>query len=102
MNGIFALIVCALAGGADETKHSTSEFTKAPAGIAKRVPTVTQGPLVYFDWFEYTGHDVVFEQPSPPGTYRNPVLPGFYPDPSVTRVGDVFYLVNSTDRKSVV
>lgn len=27
---------------------------------------------------------------------KNPVLAGFYPDPSVTRVGDDFYLVNST------
>ncbi len=28
--------------------------------------------------------------------YRNPVLPGFFPDPSVCRVGDTFYLVNSS------
>lgn len=28
--------------------------------------------------------------------YRNPVIPGFHPDPSVCRVGDDFYLVNST------
>lgn len=28
--------------------------------------------------------------------YRNPVLPGFYPDPSVCRVGDDFYLCNSS------
>jgi xylan 1,4-beta-xylosidase len=29
-------------------------------------------------------------------TYTNPVIPGFYPDPSVCRVGDDYYLVNST------
>jgi alpha-N-arabinofuranosidase len=29
-------------------------------------------------------------------SYRNPVLPGFHPDPSVVRVGDWFYLVNSS------
>ena len=29
-------------------------------------------------------------------TYRNPVIPGFYPDPSVCRVGEDFYLVNSS------
>jgi xylan 1,4-beta-xylosidase len=29
-------------------------------------------------------------------TYRNPVLSGFFPDPSVTRVGDYFYLANSS------
>lgn len=26
----------------------------------------------------------------------NPILPGFYPDPSVCRVGEDYYLVNST------
>jgi alpha-N-arabinofuranosidase len=36
-------------------------------------------------------------EPAPEaGTYRNPVLPGFHPDPSIVRVGDDFYLVNST------
>jgi len=29
-------------------------------------------------------------------TFRNPILPGFYPDPSVCRVGDDYYLVTST------
>src|SRR5690242_12692695 len=51
---------------------------------------------VSFDWFEYTGHDAVFDTPIATGQARNPLLAGFYPDPSVTRVGDTFYLVNST------
>lgn len=29
-------------------------------------------------------------------TYQNPVIPGFYSDPSVCRVGDDYYLVTST------
>ncbi len=29
-------------------------------------------------------------------TYRNPVVSGFFPDPSAVRVGEVFYMVNST------
>ncbi|KJF45305.1 hypothetical protein LH29_07965 [Draconibacterium sediminis] len=29
-------------------------------------------------------------------TYTNPIIPGFYPDPSVCRVGDDYYLVNSS------
>lgn len=29
-------------------------------------------------------------------TYRNPIIPGYHPDPSVCRVGDTFYLVNSS------
>jgi alpha-N-arabinofuranosidase len=31
-----------------------------------------------------------------PRTYTNPILAGFYPDPSVCRVGDDYYLVTST------
>jgi alpha-N-arabinofuranosidase len=68
-----------------------------PAGASRppRTASATQ-PAVYFDSFEYTGHDAVFDKPAPPGTYRNPILAGFYPDPSVTQVNGVFYLVNST------
>jgi len=29
-------------------------------------------------------------------TYRNPIIPGFYPDPSIYRVGEDYYLVTST------
>ncbi|WP_200893892.1 glycoside hydrolase family 43 protein [Xanthomonas sp. GPE 39] len=53
-------------------------------------------PTVAFDWFAYRGNDAVFDTPLPPGHYRNPVLAGFYPDPSVTRVGEHYYLVNSS------
>lgn len=28
--------------------------------------------------------------------YKNPVIPGFYPDPSICRVGEDYYLVNSS------
>ncbi len=36
------------------------------------------------------------ETPAPPAAYQNPVLPGFFPDPSLVRVGEDYYLVNST------
>lgn len=29
-------------------------------------------------------------------TFTNPILPGYHPDPSICRVGDDYYLVNST------
>ncbi|MHA6249051.1 glycoside hydrolase family 43 protein [Pontibacter sp. CAU 1760] len=29
-------------------------------------------------------------------TFRNPILPGFYPDPSITRVGDDYYMIHSS------
>jgi xylan 1,4-beta-xylosidase len=34
--------------------------------------------------------------PREPATYTNPVIPGFFSDPSAVRVGDDYYLVNST------
>ncbi|MBD0779628.1 glycoside hydrolase family 43 protein [Maribacter sp. ANRC-HE7] len=34
--------------------------------------------------------------PNEPVTYTNPVIPGFYSDPSVCRVGEDYYLVTST------
>ena len=33
---------------------------------------------------------------NPQAVIYNPVLPGFYPDPSICRVGDEYYMVNST------
>src|SRR5688500_7712709 len=35
-------------------------------------------------------------QPAAATSYRNPVLPGFHPDPSVVRVGEDYYLVTSS------
>ncbi|WP_162053492.1 glycoside hydrolase family 43 protein [Pontibacter pamirensis] len=29
-------------------------------------------------------------------TFQNPILPGFYPDPSITRVGDDYYMIHSS------
>src|SRR5450631_122127 len=34
--------------------------------------------------------------PSPMSTIRNPILPGFNPDPSIVRVGDDYYVATST------
>jgi xylan 1,4-beta-xylosidase len=38
----------------------------------------------------------VLPDPNEPVTYNNPVIPGFFSDPSVCRVGNDYYLVNST------
>jgi len=56
--------------------------------------TPAAGQSASFEWFEYKGDDRL---PTPrAGEYRNPILTGFYPDPSITRVGDDYYLVTST------
>lgn len=49
-----------------------------------------------FLWFEYQGYDEVFSNPIAEDEYRNPVIAGFYPDPSITRAGNDFYLINSS------
>jgi alpha-N-arabinofuranosidase len=51
---------------------------------------------VYFDWFEYAGHDAAFAAPLPAGHYRNPILAGFHADPSIVSANGRFYLVNSS------
>ena len=61
----------------------TTEAGNGPAGTAE----------ARFGHVEYRG---VEPPPPPEGMFRNPVLPGFHPDPSIERVGDDFYLVSST------
>ena len=52
-------------------------------------------PTVTFDSFKYSGIDPT-AQNSDGATYANPILAGFYPDPSMCRVGQDYYLINST------
>ena len=56
-----------------------------------------QAQTARFDYFKYKGNDARFNVSiDPTHQYYNPVLAGFYPDPSVCRVGDTYYLVNSS------
>ncbi|HTO04151.1 MAG TPA: family 43 glycosylhydrolase, partial [Opitutus sp.] len=55
-----------------------------------------QARPVAFDWFEYTGRDPVPNETLQAGEFRNPILTGFYPDPSICQVGEDYYLINST------
>lgn len=53
------------------------------------------GTAAVFERFTYEGR--AQEKASPTATqYRNPILSGYYPDPSVLRVGDDYYLINSS------
>jgi alpha-N-arabinofuranosidase len=76
-------------------KDGRGSMTKWLAVACLGFAAVAGAADVRFEWFEYTGRDAM-RSPGPPGHYRNPVMPGYFPDPSVTRVGDKFYLVNST------
>lgn len=64
------------------------------AASAAPVSAQSGASAAIFDWFEYRGSDPLPKPRS--GEYSNPILGGFYPDPSIVRVGRDFYLVNST------
>ncbi len=48
-------------------------------------------------WVRFTSFTYTGKATATPGTgeYLNPIIAGFYPDPSICRVGDDYYLVNS-------
>lgn len=60
--------------------------------LKKQVPN---NPV--FTSYVYQGEDQVYENnPLMPDEFYNPILQGCYPDPSITRKGDDYYLVTST------
>lgn len=51
----------------------------------------------YFEYFAYSGSEDYYDEfPLSQGEFYNPILSGFFPDPSICRKGDDFYIVNST------
>ncbi|MDK2756769.1 MAG: glycoside hydrolase family 43 protein [Blastomonas fulva] len=67
----------------------------AAAGLAATMSPLALASPARFEEFRYEGRSQ--EQVTVgPGQYRNPVLSGYYPDPSITRVGEDYYLVTST------
>jgi xylan 1,4-beta-xylosidase len=61
-----------------------------PAIQAASAPDIST--WVRFTSFTYTGKTTATPGV---GEYLNPIVAGFYPDPSICRVGDDYYLVNS-------
>ena len=64
----------------------------AIASLAARCTGVEPGTAL-FTPLEYATTN---EPGVPDGYYRNPIIPGFYPDPSICRVGDDYWMVNSS------
>ena len=80
-------------------KMSDSNLVHSPEGVYAAIgfkPAPLGLKTATFNWFEYQGLDTIFEAPLKKGEYQNPILAGFHPDPSVCRVGDDYYLVNSS------
>jgi len=72
----------------------------ACAGVRTGAPAPSApqpGIEARFDWFEYTGDDSVYRAfPAGSGEYLNPILAGFYPDPTICREGGDYYLATSS------
>jgi xylan 1,4-beta-xylosidase len=61
-----------------------------PASLDRTPATAAQ-----FERFSYAGRSPEAAIPAV-GQFRNPILSGYYPDPSVLRVGGDYYLINSS------
>ncbi|WAJ71922.1 glycoside hydrolase family 43 protein [Catenovulum adriaticum] len=66
------------------------------SSVSKEKITEQPQGLIQFEYFEYQGKDPVYKQPLSPSQYFNPIISGFYPDPSITRRGNDFYIVTSS------
>lgn len=70
-------------------------FATSQPGIAQVVKSNKSNPL--FSKFVYQGDDQVYnDNPLADGEFYSPILQGCYPDPSITRKGNDYYLVNSS------
>lgn len=50
-----------------------------------------------FDWFTYEGNDPIYQNLTvEEDEYINPINAGFYPDPSIVRAGEDYYMVHSS------
>lgn len=81
---LYAALLGTLAGCSDRVEEATVSSAASKDAVA------------HFSWFEYQGRDPVFDAPLSDDEFQNPILAGFYPDPSITRAGDYYYLANSS------
>ena len=59
--------------------------------------TMADAQTAKFSSFSYSGNDARYDKKIDKNNqYLNPILSGFYPDPSICRKGDTYYLVNSS------
>ncbi|MBD0289539.1 MAG: family 43 glycosylhydrolase, partial [Flavisolibacter sp.] len=67
------------------------------SGAASQVSTQTLKNAPVFTDFTYRGNDSIYKaNPLQPDEFYTPILQGCYPDPSITRKGNDYYLVSSS------
>jgi alpha-N-arabinofuranosidase len=79
-------------------KSMKRNFRTGLIGFASLFALTCNGehPGAVFRSFHYAGKDAAVAQAAGPATYANPVLSGFYPDPSICRKGNDYYLATSS------
>ncbi len=78
-------------------KSKIVAFTILFTGLLSATAYSQSANAPVFTNFVYEGKDKVYtDNPLNPGEFYNPILQGCYPDPSITRKGDDYYLVTST------
>lgn len=76
---------------------SLCQTGSAQSGVKKKSSQVKSKNNPTFTQFVYQGDDDVYrENPLGDDEFYNPILQGCYPDPSITRKGNDYYLVNSS------
>ena len=79
------------------TTKSKTIFLTTVLAVLFSLSAFSQASSPLFTDFVYEGNDKVYtDNPLKPGEFYNPILQGCYPDPSITRKGDDYYLVTST------
>lgn len=67
------------------------------AGMISMSQAMMAGQTAGFGYYKYKGKDARFDKKiDVKNQYMNPVIAGFYSDPSICRKGDTYYLVNSS------
>ncbi|MDO3386817.1 glycoside hydrolase family 43 protein [Gilvimarinus sp. SDUM040013] len=99
MNKLFTLLLVGLAvllAGCDSTPDSNqSEPEVSAQEVSSSASTPAAAGAAQYTSFSYKGksqEQVVVGE----GEFRNPVISGYAPDPTVTRVGDDYYVVTSS------
>ncbi|AWK04687.1 glycoside hydrolase 43 family protein [Flavobacterium crocinum] len=65
--------------------------------ISQKSQSVVYSDYAVFDWFDYQGNDNAYQNSTKSeNEYLNPILAGFYPDPTICSAEGKFYLVNSS------
>lgn len=91
---ILAALLAASSASADPVPYLQLKGHKP----VKSSTPVASGPtgVAVFSGTSYDSTTDLLEHPQNKAVYENPILPGFYPDPSIVRVKDDYYLVNSS------